>query len=153
MWKAYGFVGGGFDGRYLYTSPVEDAVGHYGIVMRDDTSATFTDNDSWSQFKVSSVFPTATSAAGAAFDGRFLYLPPKESTLVRYDTLAEFRTETSWSAFDLTTVNAKARSFSGALFDGRHVYLIPEINGLVLRFDATSSSAPPMLPAFSGSFF
>lgn len=152
---AIGFLGGAFDGRYVYFIPLYNAAYH-GTVARYDTKGDFTAGSSWKTFDVSSVNPTATGFANAAFDGRYLYLAPYtnngangtviySSTAARYDTQAEFGQMASWTTFDTSTLDASARGFLGAAFDGRYVYLIPHYNGtayhgIVPRFDTRATT-------------
>lgn len=141
---ANGFVGGAFDGRYVYFIPHYNGAYH-GTVARYDTQASFTEATSWKTFDVSSVNSNAVGFAIAAFDGRYLYLAPHHnnvdfsSTVVRYDTQAEFDKPESWSKFDVSSVNPGAKGFVGAAFDGRYVYLIPLNNsaydGIIARYD------------------
>jgi hypothetical protein len=98
----------------------------------------------WSTFDTSKVDPDAKGAAGAVFDGRYIYLVPlglfagaTGYTLVRYDTQATFTDKTSWSVFKLGGISANADGFLGGVFDGQYVYLIPtqDTNGVVTRYD------------------
>jgi hypothetical protein len=166
---AAGFLGAAFDGRYVYLVPNDDILpdggGLSGVVARYDTQAgAFAAPASWATFDVSSAIANAHGFAGAAFDGRYVYLVPEQAggfpgsttavwsgLVVRYDTQAAFASATSWSAFDLGAVDAGAKGFRGAVFDGRYVYLIPYQDGVVARFDA--KSPPSMPPGYSGSFY
>lgn len=142
-----GFIGGAFDGRYLYLVPLGPAV-----ITRYDTTAAFTATASWSTFDTTTVNANAREYAGAAFDGRYLYFVPLIFHMVtRYDTQASFGTSASWSTFD--TASAGAYSFFGAAFDGRYVYFAPYAGGAVARFDAKTPPSMPTLPAWHGSFF
>jgi len=95
-------------------------------------------------FDVTTVSPGSRGFAGAAFDGRYIYLVPysngaPDGAVVRYDTQAVFAAGASWSIFDVATVNTRAKGFCGAVFDGRYLYLVPQYNGLwdgvVARYD------------------
>jgi hypothetical protein len=82
-------------------------------------------------------------------DGTNLYFVNSDccAAFTRYDTGAPFTTATSWSTFDTRTVNSGPQGFAGGAFDGRYVYLVPNgqgsYNGLVTRYDTTSSFALP----------
>jgi hypothetical protein len=147
--KAKGFIGGAFDGRYLYLTPYA-----HGVVSRYDTQAKFDSASSWLHFDVWTATPGQPKFESSAFDGRYLYLvatydtnvPPNitySGLVARYDTQAPFDAAASWTSFDVATVNAGARGFQGAVFDGRYLYLVPNANmlvpltyaGLVARFD------------------
>lgn len=158
-----GFVGGAFDGRYVYFVPNDNGATD-GVVAQYDTQADF-GNDagaSWHVFDTTTLSAQAKGFMGAAFDGRYVYLVPHVNTapdglLARYDTQAPFGTTASWSTFDMATVNASAKGFLGAVFDGRYVYFVPHNSGgvkqgIVARFDAVT---PPMAPTTyaNGSFF
>ena len=89
---------------------------------------------SWSAFDTTPL--GASTFAGAAFDGRFLYFAPYESTepsspVARYDTQKAFGETGSWTTF-LTGMN---QGFAGVVFDGRYVYLVPAYNAPVERYD------------------
>jgi uncharacterized protein YfaQ (DUF2300 family) len=151
---ATGFVGGSFDGRYVYFAP-NDNGSFDGITARYDTMAAgFTMASSWSAFDLSSVNAGAIGFRGAGFDGRYIYFVPSYNTtfdglVTRFDTTATFTATGSWSTFDMTTVNGAAQGFTGAAFDGRYMYFVPNKNsvaydGVVMRFDAKT---PPSLPA------
>jgi hypothetical protein len=150
---ATGFVGGSFDGRYVYFVP-NDNGSFDGIAARYDTMAGFTTAGSWSAFDLSGVNAGAIGFRGAGFDGRYMYFVPSYNTtfdglVTRFDTTAGFTTTGSWSTFDMTTVNGAAQGFIGAAFDGRYMYFVPNKNtvaydGVVMRFDAKT---PASLPA------
>jgi len=153
---AYGFVGGAFDGRYVYLVPNAT-----GIVTRLDTTASALDVGAAANYDLTRI-PGADASAfhfqGASFDGRFVYLIPVQNafaTVVRYDTLSPFTADCAWSTVDLTQVDAGGLSpenFNGAVFDGEYLYLIPDTNGLVGRFRARTPRSLPALPAFHGGF-
>jgi hypothetical protein len=74
---AKGFIGGAFDGRYLYFVPRQSAALSFNsILTRYDTQAGFTTATSWSAFDTGTVNVNARGFASAAFDGRYLYLAP-----------------------------------------------------------------------------
>jgi hypothetical protein len=84
---AKGFTGAVFDGRYVYFVPDDGGTG--GVVARYDTQAGFAEAASWATFDVASVNAGAVGFAGAAFDGRFVYLVPHATgVVVRFDARA-----------------------------------------------------------------
>ncbi|HLK39879.1 MAG TPA: hypothetical protein VKU41_24150, partial [Polyangiaceae bacterium] len=164
------YMGGAFDGRYIYFVPRTT-----GVVLRFDTAdpaGWAPPNGSlggWSAFDLTQVLPPGAGVAAgdagvnwpyatAGFDGRFLYLVPRGSSfLVRYDTFSTFAAPCAWTAFDLTAVGVPAGApdyYQGAVFDGRYLYLVPNGRQVpALRFDAKTPSSMPAIPAFRGSFF
>ena len=139
--NAKGFWGGAFDGRYIYLVPCFSDTGHVGVVARYDTQAAFVASSAWSTFDLQTVDAAAVGFAGAAFDGRYLYLVPRYSgTIARYDTQGAFATGAAWTTFDATTVSPNAQGFTGTVFDGRYVYFVPDsigatASGTVARVD------------------
>ena len=87
--NAKGFYGAAFDGRYMYFIPNYNGAAYHGYLARLDTKASFGLAGSWSVFDVATINPGARGSAGAAFDGRYLYLVPHYggggSTVLRFD--------------------------------------------------------------------
>jgi hypothetical protein len=91
---AEGFFGAAFDGRYIYFVPDanegpegDGGVRPDGVIARYDIQAAFdTDAGSaWTTFDVTTIDPAAERFAGAAFDGRYLYLVPTLGVVARFD--------------------------------------------------------------------
>jgi hypothetical protein len=72
--RAAGFIGGHFDGRFLYLSPY--GARNSGLVFRHDTTRGLNDRTGWSTFDLLTIHPSAKAFAGWGFDGRYLYLAP-----------------------------------------------------------------------------
>ncbi len=151
-----GFMGGAFDGQYVYLAPRA-----FGIVPRFDTAANFEAISAWSTYDVTRQFAADAATpdfAGAAFDGRFVYFVPAGSgftSLTRYDTSSTFGADCAWSTLDLARISpgdAGPGTYVGAVFDGQFLYLVPAGVFPVLRFEAKTPPAQPMLPAYYGSF-
>lgn len=129
-----GFNGGTFDGRYVYLAPQGG-----GIVCRFDTTKQLSDAGAWETFDTKvSENPVNVSFAGAAFDGRYVYLAPYASVVFRYDTQAPFDATSSWTTFDVSGLGA--HSFAGVVFDGRFLVFIPvgelaPISSVFVRYD------------------
>jgi hypothetical protein len=149
---ARGFFGGAFDGRYVYLLPEQDGpMSWSGVVARYDTQAAFDSKDAWGTFDMAAkVSPAAKGYAGAAFDGRYLYLSPwvtgataPQGLMVRYDTRADFAEPASWKTFDAVKLNASSKGFHGAAFDGRYVYYVPYTTGTVTRYDTQAPFESP----------
>jgi hypothetical protein len=157
---ATGFLGGAFDGRYVYFVPYYNGAPH-GTLARYDTMSRleFKDAGSWETFDLTTVNPSAKGYATAAFDGRYIYLAPYHNgdyhgIVARYDTQRALIRD-SWELFDMSTVNPAAKGYLGSTFDGRYVYFAPYVNGttaagatysgIVMRFDTRAAgglSAP-----------
>jgi hypothetical protein len=129
---ASGFLGGEFDGRYLYLVPYYN--GSYdGVVARYDTQAFFDSKNSWATTDVSTLDPNAVSFYGGRFDGRYLYLVPYEtpadtynSVMARFDTTGSFSADSgAWSTVDVSKFDPGSQGFAGAAFDGQYLYLVP----------------------------
>jgi hypothetical protein len=144
---AFGFLGGAFDGRYVYFSPHFNTA-YDGVVARYDTNGVFTDTAAWTNFDVNTPHPGATGFYGAIAAKGYVYFVPHfngthHGLTVRYDTTAPFNDATAWSKFDIVTINNAARGFAGAAFDGRYVYYVANNNGtlhgLIARYDTEAS--------------
>jgi hypothetical protein len=158
---SYDFIGGAFDGQYVYFVPHA-----LGIVTRFDTTGTFTSTPSWSTYDTTRLALLDTGApvpyAGGAYDGRFIYFLPSASgaaPVARYDTQSTFAADCAWSTFDPTSLAASGgnvlQPFMGAVFDGTYLYLIPNAgpNPIFARFTVrTPASLPNNFPNFHGSF-
>ncbi len=135
------YIGGTFDGRYLYFSPSYYGTAYptpFSEILRLDTTASYTDASSWR------VFNTMRRGLGvepygfnrAAFDGRFVYLTPGQHAgapsqphflggeLLRYDTTQDFDDLAAWSTFDPNTagVTSTYSACTGGVCDGRYLY-------------------------------
>jgi hypothetical protein len=134
-----GYLGGAFDGRYMYFAPTNDGNGASGKAMRYDTQATFTDAGAWSWFDMTTVTANAKGFEGIVFDGSYVYFVPSaymidlvngnytpSGMVMRYDPKGGFADVASWSGFDTATLTPSAAGFSGATFDGRYIYWVPD---------------------------
>ncbi|MEW6156034.1 MAG: Calx-beta domain-containing protein [Verrucomicrobiota bacterium] len=144
-----GYVGGVFDGRFIYFVPYQDGAAH-ARVLRLDTRGDFEATSSWSAFDAGGVGGFATRGyCGGVFDGRYVYFSPawggeSAGKVLRLDTRNEFTNATSWAAFDASkTDQLDTFGFQGAVFDGRFVYFVPHynttFNGSILRYDTTAA--------------
>ena len=86
--NALGFVGGEFDGRYVYFSPYGHPTATFGgTTIRYDTTGAFTDKNSWASFDMTKLDVQAHAMLGVVYDGRYLYYIPGISGIVaRFDT-------------------------------------------------------------------
>jgi hypothetical protein len=164
--RATNYVGGAFDGRYLYFAPSVGAP-----IVRFDTTVAFGSAASWTTFDPTPLARgsggeamTAIGFQGAGFDGRHVYFVPNLDTptgrtaeasgqVMAFDTSGDFTDVAAWSSFDTRTLDASAAAYFGAVFDGRYMYFPPaSVFGRAARFDA-SPTTPPDLPQFHGSFY
>lgn len=137
-----GFVGGVFDGKYVYFVPDIDSGS--GQIMRYDPNRNFRDSGAYLYMDVSHANVLARGFAGATFDGRFIYFTPVNTGQVtRYDTLQPFRSSGAYSFFDTSAVQADSGDFWGSVYDGRYVYFVPRQglslgwSGQITRYDTT----------------
>jgi len=155
--SAVQFVGGLYDGRYIYFIPYGLSFNHNFVQY--DTTLSFTALGSYSIFDVSVFGITSLQGfGGGAFDGRYIYLAPTwnggvggqliNTTIVRYDSTLPFIALSSYSTFNTGTIDPAQTSFFGATFDGRYIYFIPYIaqnvpSGSVTRYDTTLPFSRP----------
>lgn len=143
------FIGGAFDGRYVYFPSARAA-----FVARYDTQQPFDASTAWSTFDTKPLSAKINGFGGALFDGRFLYVIPfgdvtPNGVVVRFDTQADFGANASWTSFDMTTIVAQAQGYLGGAFDGRYLYFAPHRNefsgshGHVMRFDTQGDLGVP----------
>ena len=73
-----GYIGGVFDGRYIYLVPWINGIEPHGEVLRFDTQETFTNISSWSAFDPGANGVSAHTEGywGGVFDGRYIYFVP-----------------------------------------------------------------------------
>jgi hypothetical protein len=138
--SAVGFSTATFDGRYVYFVPDENASGPHGNVVRYDTQLTFSQSGSWARFDLATnVHAGAVGFWGATFDGRYIYLVPRDGTYAaRYDTKATFGAAASWTTFDVSIATGTATTFAGAMNDGRYIYFVPGPGSQrITRYDST----------------
>jgi hypothetical protein len=145
------FVGGAFDGRYVYMSPGSVQGDNLGFVLRYDSTMGFTVPAAFDTFDMNDLDMKGGAFAGAAFDGRYVYFVPSgqagESVVTRFDSKGTFADDGDWEAFDLSTLASGVGDFFGAAFDGRFLYLAPSgtaasgPNGLLARYDTQATFA------------
>ncbi|UCD74630.1 MAG: hypothetical protein JSV91_12680 [Phycisphaerales bacterium] len=146
-----GYIGGAFDGRYIYFAPYDNGTVHHSEVLRYDTTGVFEDVDSWATFDPRDYGVNDDYGYGdAIFDGRYVYFVPNcthdtnhHGEVLRFDTTGDFFDPASWEAFDPGDhgVGYDPDGYHGAAFDGRYVYFVPGYrepgywHGEVLRYD------------------
>ena len=154
--KSKGFVGGVFDGRFVYLVPYQlDYTTHHGQVTRYDTEGDFTQATSWEVYDMTRSHRDCIGYHTGLFDGRFVYFcpylrspqPPEyASQVTRYDTRSAFTESQSWEVFDAIRAHPNSKGFIGSVFDGRFVYFVPYQNGherygQVTRYDTQTGFA------------
>ncbi len=157
-----GYLGGCFDGRYVYFAPYANDAEYHGKALRYDTRRDFKSLSSWSAFDASTagIGGDPTGYQGACFDGRYVYYVPlfhngaHHGEVLRYDTHGDFMAASSWGRLDLaTTLHPWAIGYRGAVFDGRHLILVPDLfspgdtNKRIVRLDTTAPGSTFLLEA------
>jgi hypothetical protein len=149
-----GFIGGTYDGRYVYFVPNNS--NQSGLVARYDTTLSFTATSGFTCFDMKTVHSLAQGFYGAIFDSRYIYFVPfnnggaQSGLITRFDTQQSFTVIASYTCMD---ISAGSAGFIGGCFDGRYIYFAPNNNGsaygTVARFDTTMA----FLSSSSYSFF
>jgi hypothetical protein len=148
--SAKGYIGGCFDGRYIYLVPYYNGSFH-GLFIRYDTTLSYTDNNSYEIFDLASINVLYVGYHSCCFDGRYVYISPywtntsTHGNFIRYDTWGSFTTSGNYTAFNLTTLTgltgyADFMGFGTSCFDGRYIYLVTNSNasvrtGYIIRYD------------------
>jgi hypothetical protein len=141
---SYTYLGGGFDGRYVYLAPF----GANTYAIQYDTQQPFAGNASWSAFQTTTMDPKA-NYWGVASDGRYAYFMPNTTTTVlAYDNTAAtdsgtgFASASSWTAYNLGT-GANYGGFWGGVFADSHLYLVPYSTNVASSHDTTLPVTSP----------
>jgi hypothetical protein len=148
--KSVSFIGGVFDGRYVYLVPNSSRTTPSGQITRYDTTLSFSNSTSYSIFDMTTVQTNSKGFIGGVFDGRYIYYVPNANTaafglVVRFDTTLQFTSTTSYAVFDMAAnINSNSAGFSTGLYDGRYIYFVPNTNnssyfGQITRYDTTLS--------------
>ena len=132
---AHGFIGGVFDGHYVYfvpngyTFPGSDP---NGLVVRYDVNGPFQDSASWTSVNLVTLLTEApTQFAGGLYQAPYVYFIPQYTQYVtRYDTRLPLDVATSWATYDITTGGGAAPpyGFAGGAVVGTQIYLAPFLN-------------------------
>jgi hypothetical protein len=136
-----GFVGGVFDGRYVYYVPYGNAhgTGIHANVVRFDSRAPFTAPESWQVFDLNEKLTPGQpniGYAGGAFDGNYVYFvasttaDSRPAVVVRFDPKKPFDDVASWQRVDAAALLGQPAlgGFWGAAFDGARLYFLPHEN-------------------------
>jgi len=145
---AKGYVGGCFDGRYLYLAPYLNGIERHGLVLIADTTKNVLDPKNWKSFDMASIHPDNRGYFGAVVHGEFVYMLPHckaegiyHGRLVRYDRRINFQDLNAWQTFDTTESQPKSRGYMGCAVIGNDMYLAPfeialfDHSGLVVKIN------------------
>jgi len=126
---------------------------YHGLIVRYDTTKSFTDPASWEYFNLTTLNPGMKGYVGGVPYGNYLYLIPNNNGVahglaVRYDTTKSFSDPASWESFNITTVNAGLKGFQNGARNGNYVYYVPNhdgtsYTGLSVRYDTTRAFTDP----------
>lgn len=120
---AQGYIGGSFDGRYVYFSPHFNGSSFHNEVLRYDTTAAFANPASWSTHTPN---VGAGGRWGTIYDGsRYVYFGASypNGDMLQYDTQGSFNDNASWKSFDPGTATY---DFNGLIRVGQYVYFVPD---------------------------
>lgn len=134
-----GFVGGAFDGKYVYFSPNQGSVA-FGLLPRFDTTKPFA-TTSFEKIDLAQQNASFVGFDGAIYDGKHVYLIPYvKHDIVAYDPTLPFAAATSYASFDVVAnVDPNAGAGGTGAFDGKYVYITPYFGGLALRYDTAAT--------------
>lgn len=152
--QAGGYVGGAFDGRYVYFAPYRLSGKSVSRVARYEIAKPLDDAGAWTFFDLTTVDPLAIGYAGAVFAGGAVYFVPAQrqseanSLAIRYDTQQSFTSAGSYKKMDLATILPAAKGYFGGIFDGRYVTFAPNFDGFgshgkAARYDTTQPFDAP----------
>jgi hypothetical protein len=124
-----GFIGGTFDGRYVYLIPNDNSTS--GVVTRYNIETDFSTGASYDTFDLATLNINLKAFFGGSFDGKYVYFVPNaqgaSGMVAQYDITQPLSNTSSFSYhyFDTTALNANSKGFYGSVSDGRYLYLIP----------------------------
>jgi hypothetical protein len=133
------FLGGTFDGRYVYFASY-----FFTTVVIYDTQGAFGSSSSWSTFDTSTLNPAEPDFgnivfSGTIFDGTYVYFLGE--IVARYNTTMGIDAGASaWESFNAQGIpgaSALAWAFGG--YDGRYVYMVNAATDLVTRYDTQAT--------------
>ena len=149
--KSVGFIGGTFDGQYLYFAPYHNGDSRYGQVVRYNSKNSFNNPRSWDAFDTTIIHENSRGFFSALYDGRFVYFVPHcrgenlyHGQITRYDTKGSFTSVKSWTIFDTESLHENNKGFISGTFDGKYIYFAPyeteagRHSGQVIRFSVNN---------------
>ena len=145
-----GYLGGCFDGTYVYFSPDHNGTIHHGEVLRYDSGGSFSSAASWDAYDPGNqgVGVDPDGYGGCTYAGGYVYFAPlyngteHHGEVLRYDISLPFEAASSWTTFDpgASGVGNDPDGYKSGAFDGRFIYFSPWLNGTdyhgeILRYD------------------
>ena len=90
-----GYVGGIYDGRYVYFVPHNDGSAYHGRVLRYDPQGVFTNRTSWMVYDAGNIMGLSTKGyIGGAYDGRYVYFVPSYDGSAYHGRVLRFEART-----------------------------------------------------------
>lgn len=143
-----GFIGGIFDGRYIYFAPFIGSTPE--CILRYDTHGEFKSSTSWRVYDARPHDKLGiTGYMGAVYAQRYVYFVGFSNfggMVLRYDTESNFADTNSWLSYVVGNKNNGFHDYEGATFDGRYIYLVPNVanqssfspeSGQFVRYDTS----------------
>lgn len=144
--SACGFVGGCYDGKYLYLAPYYNGVERHGLAARYDTRKPIVEPGSWEFFDMTRVHSESRGFFGALVYGSYVYFLPHckaegiyHGQISRYDRRLPFHDPNAWNFLDTAAFHPKSMGYMGGAVVGSYLYLAPyetapfDHSGLVCR--------------------
>lgn len=148
-----GYFDAKFDGHYVYFSPNRNDGTAHGMVLRYDTTKSFTDSTSWESFNPSLHYGLkgAKGYGMMTLDHNRLYFSPLvnwkgyHSNILSYDIGSDFDQIDSWSVINIASYDNDLRGYPTSASDGKFVYFSPyhnnnEKHGQILRIAQTPAN-------------
>ncbi|CAK0775073.1 conserved hypothetical protein [Gammaproteobacteria bacterium] len=146
--RGCGYIGGCYDGQYLYLAPYFDGNNRFGQVACHDSRQSLDDGGSWQFFDTELVYPESRGFFGSFIHNEFVYFIPHckaegiyNGQITRYDRRLPFINSDAWSVFDTTTYHAMSKGYIGGAVIGNYLYMAPyetspaNHSGLITRID------------------
>ena len=147
--SAKGYQKATFDGRYIYITPFYNGSNYHGLVIRYDTTISFSSSGSYEIFNLASINAAYAGFIDSAIVGDYIYYIPyqndsgRHGNLIRYKIGETFDSSGSYEIFNLASISSEYINFHGNCFDGRYLYLATYVNSSggandrIVRYDTT----------------
>jgi hypothetical protein len=129
---ACGFIGGTWDGRYLYLSPYYNGQERHGLVARLDTTQPLQSATSWTFFDTLSLHPDSRGFFGVITTGDFIYFIPHckregvyHGQVTRFDRRRNFTDPLAWSFLDTEAVHPLSKGYIGGCVVDDRLFMAP----------------------------
>lgn len=130
--RGVGFIGGCYDGQYLYLAPYFDGAQRYGQIARYDTNQPLADNKSWQFFDTTQINSASCGFFGALIHQSFIYFIPHckapniyHGQITRYDKSQAFNNFNAWSICDTSNYHPLSKGYIGGTIIGDYLYMAP----------------------------